>query len=677
MVGPVELRNRIVSTGHMTGMIAGGVPTAKFAPYHTARAQGGAGLIITESAAVHPTSNAYNIQLTDPAALAVLAQTAQQVKAAGCRIFGQLGHGGRETHSGTDGSAPPAFGPSAIATERFHVMPRAMPRALIAQIVQAFGQSALRYEEAGYDGLEVMVSHGLLLAQFLNPNANTRDDEYGGSRENRLRFLREVLAEIRKQIGHRLALGIRISGTELNAYGLDADEVIQVLQVLDRDGMLNFVDLCGGSMTNIGGSVHVVPPMNFEPGYLTPISKRIRTEISLPVLVAGRINDPREAERVLNAGEADLCGMTRAQICDPKMAGKSLSGAVEEIRACIACNQACIGHMQTGYPISCIQHPETGREAAYAVKQPASTSMKVFVAGGGPAGMKAAAVAAERGHQVTLFEASAELGGQVKLARKLPGREEFGGLVTNLTREVEQYGVSVRLNSPLTRELVDSEQPDAVVIATGAHAHQPQHLIFDETHVLHAHQVIEGANVGSRVVIADGRCDWVGMGLAEQLAREGCSVRLAVNGYMAGQEIQQYTRDRWVGALHKLGVSIIPYARLIGADDNSAYFQHTASDEPIVLDDVDTLVLATGTENDSTLEQALATWKGQVWVAGDALAPRTCEEAVLEGLKVGCWLGANSEDSGQLAHRLGVDAVQPHHENAKGHDRHDWSQQKP
>lgn len=651
-IGPVKVRNRIVSTGHMTGMITGGVPNARFAAYHEARAEGGAGLIITESAAVHPTSNAYNIQLTDPEALAALKETAQRVQATGCRIFGQLGHGGRETHSGIDGAAPPAFGPSAIATERFHIMPRAMPRPLIARIVQAFGTAALRYQEAGYDGVEVMASHGLMLAQFLNPRVNVRNDDYGGSQKNRMRFLSEVLREIRRQIGQRLALGVRISGRELSAQGLEADEVSAVLKALDAEGLLDFVDLCGGSMTDIGGSVHVVPPMNLEPGYLTPVSKRIRGEIALPILVAGRINDPRAAERVLTAGEADLVGMTRAQICDPRMAGKATSGLADSIRACIACNQACIGHMQAGHPISCIQHPETGREAEYAIKQRAEVPMRVMVVGGGPAGMKTAAVAAERGHSVTLFESAPELGGQVRLARQLPGRDEFGGLVTNLSREMAMQGVEVRLNTFVDRALVEVEAPEAVVIATGGHAYTPDELLLDETHVLHASQVMEGANVGARVVIADARCDWVGLGIAERLARNGCSVRLAVNGYMAGQKIQQYTRDRWIGELDRLGVSIIPYARLVGADETSAYFQHTASDEHMILNDVDSLVIATGMANDTGLEQALEGWSGQVWVVGDALTPRTCEEAVLEGLRVGCWLGEKRSAALEVAYRL-------------------------
>ncbi|MEM7428656.1 MAG: FAD-dependent oxidoreductase [Pseudomonadota bacterium] len=651
-IGPHEIRNRILSTGHMTGMIANGMPLETLGDYHEARASGGCGLIITESAAVHPTSNAYNLQLARDEVVDGLAAVAERVKRHGCRIFGQLGHGGRETHSGTDGSRPPAYGPSAIATERFHVMPRAMSKDMIADIAAAFGTAAGRYERAGYDGLELMASHGLLLAQFLNPESNRREDEYGGSLENRLRFLREVIASVRENVGRRLALGIRISGDELNAQGLQTPEVLQICAALDRDGALDFLDVCGGSMTGVGGSVHVVPPMNYDPAYLAPISARVKEAVSMTVMVAGRINDVRAADRVVGAGHADMCGMTRAQICDPEMAAKAEIGRLDDIRACIGCNQACIGHMQAGYPISCIQHPETGREANLGQRQPAASRMKIVVAGGGPAGMKAAAVAAERGHEVILCERSAELGGQVKLARQLPARDEFGGIVTNLAREMERWGVDVRLNTAVDRELVEAEAPEAVVAATGAGAYVPDSAVLDGAHAVHANQVLEGANVGTRVVIADWRCDWVGMGLAERLARDGCSVRLAVNGYMPGYSIQQYTRDRWIGELHKLGVEITPFARLAGADDDTAFFEHTVSGEPIIFEEMDTLVAATGTTSDNTLEHALADWQGELWMAGDAVAPRTCEEAVLEGLKVGSAIGGGELAPGDQPLRL-------------------------
>ena len=639
ILGGIEIRNRIVSTGHMTCMLSAGVPTTAFADYHEARARGGCGLIITESAAVHPTSNVYNIQLTHDDVVDALGLAAERVKRHGCAIFGQLGHGGRETHSGADGSLRAAYAPSAIATERFHIMPRAMSVTMIQDLTCAYGEAARRYELAGYDGMELMASHGLLLAQFLNAETNVREDEYGGSRENRMRFLREVIASIRGAVANRLALGLRISGDELNASGLETPEVVEICRELESDGTLDFINVCGGSMTGLAGSIHVVPPMNYDAGYLAPVSARIREVTSAAVLVAGRINDVRAADAIIARGDADMCGMTRAQICDPDMAGKAMAGALDDIRACVGCNQACIGHMQTGYPISCIQHPESGREAGLGTRQSAVKPLKVLVAGGGPAGMKAAAVAAERGHIVTLCEAAAELGGQVKLARQLPGRDEFGGIVTNLTAEMQKHGVTVRLSTRVDRALVDAQAPDVVVIASGSIPHTPPGLLLDDAHVVHAAQVLEGANVGTRVVIADWRCDWVGLGLAEMLARNGCFVRIASNGYMPGQSIQQYVRDRWIGELHKLGVECTPFARLVGADDTTAYFQHTTSDEPILFEDVDTLVTATGSQADLTLEEELADWAGEIWIAGDAVTPRTCEEAVLEGLKVGSAIG--------------------------------------
>lgn len=331
-----------------------------------------------------------------------------------------------------------------------------------------------------------------------------------------------------------------------------------------------------------------------------------------------------------------MIGMTRAQIADPEMANKAREGRTDDIRACIACNQACIGHMQMGTGISCIQRPETGRELDYEAKPRASDPRTVLVAGGGPAGMKAAAVAAERGHRVILCEASKRLGGQALLAQELPGRAEFGGIVTNLAHEMEQHGVEIRLGTNVTPDLVRAEGADAVIVATGALPWRPAIEGEDEAHIVNAWQVLQGeANVGGRVVVADWRCDWIGLGIAERLARDGCKVTLAVNGYMPGQMIQMYVRDRWIGDLNKLGVEMIPYARLFGADSSSAYLQHTTSGEPIIIDEVDTIVTTLGHQSVTTLADALEDWDGDVLLAGDCLSPRTCEEAVLEGLKAG------------------------------------------
>jgi 2,4-dienoyl-CoA reductase-like NADH-dependent reductase (Old Yellow Enzyme family) len=641
-IGSVRLRNRIFSSGHMTCMLSDGLPNADFVAYHEARAAGGCGLIITESAAVHPTSNAYNVQLFRDDSIAALSKVADAVHRHDCKIFGQLGHGGRETHSSPDGTAPVAFGPSQVASERFHVIPRAMPTKLIVEIVDSFGAAAERYLKAGFDGVEIMASHGLLLAQFLNPRVNQRVDDYGGELENRMRLLRDTIASVRKRTGDSLAVGIRISGDELNFGGLEPDEAVEICARLNDDAELDFIDVIGGSVTGLAGSVHVVPPMNVEPGYLAPIAGAIKSVVSVPVLVAGRINQPHTAESILAAGHADLCGMTRAQICDPELANKAARDAVDDIRACIGCNQACIGHMQQGFPISCIQHPETGRERRYGAISLADESLRVVVVGGGPAGMKAAAVAAARGHHVTLYEQDAELGGQVKIARLLPERAEFGGIIANLDREMRTAGARVELGVRVDRALIEQARADAVVLATGGTPHIPDLLIEEGAHVVHATQLLaERANVGARVVVADWRCDWVGLGIAEQLARDGCHVRLAVNGYVPGQSIQQYVRDRWVGELHRLGVEMIPYARLVGVDESTVYLQHTISGEPILCEGVDTLVAATGNASVNVLERELEGYGGEIHMAGDCLSPRTCEEAVLEGLQAALAIGAS------------------------------------
>ena len=263
-----------------------------------------------------------------------------------------------------------------------------------------------------------------------------------------------------------------------------------------------------------------------------------------------------------------------------------------------------------------------------------------MVVGGGPGGLKAAAVAAARGHHVTLHEKNKQLGGQALLAQLLPRRAEFGGIVSNLTRECELAGVDLRTRSTVDRAFIEREAPDAVVVATGATPRELPADRFENTHVVNAWQVLRGeTNVGSRVVVPDWRCDWIGMGIAEMLALDGCQVRLAVDGYMAGQTLQSYVRDAWAGELFRAGVEVVPYAHLFGADEDSVYFEHTASREPLVLKEVDTLVLALGQAPSRALEFELQGLDIESHFVGDCLAARTAEEAVYEGLKVGRAVG--------------------------------------
>jgi 2,4-dienoyl-CoA reductase-like NADH-dependent reductase (Old Yellow Enzyme family) len=629
----VTIRNRIVSTGHNTRIAGNNVPNEALAAYHRERAKGGAGLIICEAATVHETGR--HLSIATDAMISGFRRIAEACHDHGATIFGQLFHPGREMGPAPDGSRPVTYAPSAVSNDRFHVTPRAMPEDMIGTFVGYYAAAAARYKAAGFDGVEVLASQGYGIAQFLNPHTNLRGDRYGGDLSNRLRFLREIAVAVRASIG-AMPLGIRISGDELNLYGMNQDEILEIAASLAADDLFDYYNVTAGSSATVGAAIHIVPPMAVTNAYVAPLAASIRAKVGKPVVVAGRINTPQLAEQVLAAGQADLIGMTRAMIADPEMAAKARDGRFDDIRACIGCNQACIGHMHTGYPISCIQHPETGRELTHAERVPAKTRRRILIAGGGPAGLKAAAVAAERGHDVVLYERARQLGGQVLLAQRLPGRAEFGSLVTNLVHEARRAGAKIVTGSAVTIDVIREVRPDVVILATGAEPRRTNVPGHDEAHVVDAWQVLRGeANVGGSVVIADWRSDWIGLGLAEMLARDGRRVRLCVNGYMAGQNIQAYVRDHWLGLLHGLGVEIIPMARLAGTDADTVYFEHTASNAPFECREVETLVLSLGHDSDTRLERDLHEFEGEIIPIGDCAAPRTAEEAVLEGLEAG------------------------------------------
>lgn len=634
-IGKVEIRNRILSTGHDTTLPTDGTVNDALVAYHEARARGGAGLIVVQVAGIHDSARytTHILMATGDECIPGYARLAETVHAHGTKIFAQLFHPGREILESQDGSIPVAYAPSASPSDRFHCLPRALTKPMIRTFVEGYGAGARRIKAAGIDGVEIVASHGYLPAQFLNPQVNVREDEYGGSFENRLRFLREVIAETRKSVGPDFVVGLRISGDEKDAEGLAEAASLAAITALAPS--LDYVNVIAGTSATLGAAVHIVPPMFIEGAYVAPFAATVKQAVDIPVLVAGRINQPQQAESVVASGQADMCGMTRAMICDPEMAGKAAAGRIDDIRACIGCNQACIGHFQMGFPISCIQHPETGRELAYGRLTLAATPRSVLVVGGGPGGLKAAAVAAARGHRVALCESGSRLGGQALLAQLLPGRSEFGGIVTNLAHEAARAGVEVRLNTPVDRKMVESLGPDAVILATGARPRWPRNIQLDsEAHVVDAWQVLrQEVNPGRSVLIADWRCDWIGLGVAEMLAESGCRVRLAVNGRGAGEEIQNYTRDMMVARCHRLGVEFIPYARLHGADSDTVYLQHSASGEPMLIEGVDTLVLAQGGVSDDTLLVELEGYGGIVRPIGDCLAPRTAEEAVLDGLR--------------------------------------------
>ena len=629
-----RLKNRIMSSGHDTSMPTDNLVNEQLIAYHRARAEGGVGLIVLQVAGVHDSARytSHVLMATDDACIDGYRRLAETCHAHGTLVLSQIFHPGREIMESADGLLAVAYAPSAVPNERFRVMPRALDQDMIDEIIQGYADAARRLHQAGLDGVELVASHGYLPAQFINPRVNRRSDGYNGELEQRLRFIREILDAMRASTDAEFIIGLRISADERDPEGLTEDESLAAVQLLQ--GQLDYVHIVAGTSASLGGAVHIVPPMAVEAAYLAREAGTFKAGLSIPLFVTGRINQPQEAEAIIAKGQADVCGMTRALICDPQMPNKSDSGHSEDVRACIACNQACIGHFHKGLPISCIQHPETGRELLYGQPKPSARGKRILVVGGGPAGMKAAAVAAQRGHHVTLYEASAQLGGQIQLAQLLPRRSEFGGASTNLQREMQLAGVEVVRNTRVDRALIERENPDHVIIATGAQPYWPNFERGGELQVVDAWQVLrDEVQLGRSVVVVDWRCDWIGPGIAERLVRAGHQVQLAVNGTHCGENLPLYVRDQLAGELHKLAIPIIPYARLYGCDDSTVYLQHTASGEPMLLENVDSLVLCQGHQSVDDLGQQL---KGLVPFQriGDCLAPRTVEEAIFDGLKV-------------------------------------------
>jgi mycofactocin system FadH/OYE family oxidoreductase 2 len=631
-IGSVMIKNRIVSTGHMTTYVQNGLPTDQLIAYHKERAKGGAGLIIVEANAVHPSAyfTSHTIEAYQDEVIPYYRKLAEAVHPYGTRMFVQLFHPGREIFpSGTSR----AVSPSSVPSERFRVVPKELETEEIKEIVKGYGETAERVKKGGLDGVEIVASHGYLISQFWSPRTNRRIDEYGGAFENRLRFLREVIYSIREKVGDQFAVGLRLSADDYEKDGSTFQEVLEIVKYLDQQvGGLDYFNLTSGSSATLISSIFIVPPSPLPPGHLASYAARVKEAVSIPVIANQRVNDPVLAEKILAAGQMDFVGMTRAMICDPHMPNKALHEELDRIRYCIGCNQACIGHMHQDIPISCIQNPVTGREMSYAELSKANKGKRVVVIGGGPAGMKAAVIAAERGHRVTLLEKTDELGGQVKLARKIPGREEFGELVSNLKRELAYYRVEVKTNTVATKEGVLALKPDEVVIATGAAPYFPEVEGVHLPHVATAWEILEGKKeAGERVVIADWRGDMPGVGVALYLSKQGRQVELFTACYQAGYSLQQYVRDFTLAQLHLNHVNLSPHYRLQKIEPAAVVFENIYTGQTVVRENIDTVVLATGHIQETDLYYQLKGLEPNLHRIGDCVLPRTAEEAILEG----------------------------------------------
>ncbi|WP_193080959.1 oxidoreductase [Brevibacterium aurantiacum] len=633
-LGTRTIRNRIVSSGHDTVLDDHGTIGDDLVAYHEARAQGGCGLIVLQVSGVHETARYTNhvLMATDDSSIPGYRAVAEAVHRHGATIFAQLFHPGREVMDGERGMAPRAVAPSDTPQERFKVVPEALSTEVIKEIIAGYASAAKRITDAGIDGVEIVASHGYLPIQFFNPRVNTRTDEYGGSPASRRRFLAEVVAGVRAAVGPDVVVGLRISGEEKTEDGLVATEILDLIEHLDSLECLDYFSITAGDSSTLQGAVHIVPSMQIDPAYAASLSEQVKKITDKPVMVAGRINQPHEAEKAIAEGRTDMAIMTRAMICDPEIANKSGRDAVDEIRACIGCNQACIGHFQMGVPISCIQYPESGRELTFLPRPRVRTRRRVLIIGGGPAGLKAAAVAAEAGDDVVLCEREPHLGGAVLLAQEMPYRSEFGGAATNLSAEARRAGVDIRTSTTVTQQILDEVAPEHVIVATGAKQRMPHIEIDDGAFVIGARDYLSTQPIlrTGRVLVTDWKGDWIGLGIALRLAEARVPVTLATAANFAGAAIQQYTRTLLMSQALRAGVDFVNDARLVGVDAETGYLQSTLCE---IVHEVDGVAATIVSGAPQSVIPDLDFGSASVHTIGDALAPRTVEEAVFEGLE--------------------------------------------
>ncbi|MGO1324149.1 MAG: FAD-dependent oxidoreductase [Brevibacterium aurantiacum] len=633
-LGTRTIRNRIVSSGHDTVLDDHGAIGDDLVAYHEARAQGGCGLIVLQVSGVHETARYTNhvLMATDDSSIPGYRAVAEAVHRHGATIFAQLFHPGREVMDGERGMAPRAVAPSDTPQERFKVVPEALSTEVIKEIIAGYASAAKRITDAGIDGVEIVASHGYLPIQFFNPRVNTRTDEYGGSPASRRRFLAEVVAGVRAAVGPDVVVGLRISGEEKTEDGLVATEILDLIEHLDSLECLDYFSITAGDSSTLQGAVHIVPSMQIDPAYAASLSEQVKKITDKPVMVAGRINQPHEAEKAIAEGRTDMAIMTRAMICDPEIANKSGRDAVDDIRACIGCNQACIGHFQMGVPISCIQYPESGRELTFLPRPRVRTRRRVLVIGGGPVGLKAAAVAAEAGDDVVLCEREPHLGGAVLLAQELPYRSEFGGAATNLSAEAKRAGVDIRTSTTVTQQILDEVAPEHVIVATGAKQRMPHIEIDDGAFVIGARDYLNTQPIlpTGRVLVTDWKGDWIGLGIALRLAEARVPVTLATAANFAGAAIQQYTRTLLMSQALRAGVDFVNDARLVGVDAETGYLQSTLCE---IVHEVDGVAATIVSGAPQSVIPDLDFGSASVHTIGDALAPRTVEEAVFEGLE--------------------------------------------
>ncbi len=638
-IGSMELKNRMAMAPMATDFAnPDGTVSQRLIDYLEARARGGAGLIIMEVVTVDEWSPYVprTVALWDDRFIPGLRTLTDAVHAHGARIIPQIAHPGPESLAPLfNGTQPVGPSPALCHTTRQKCRELAVEE--IQKIVEQFGDTARRAREAGFDGLELHAAHSyMLVGSFLSPLRNRRIDAYGGTVHDRLKFPLEVIRSMRSKAGEDFPVVMRISGDMMVPGGQDIRETRYIAPILAEAGIDAF-EISAGIYPE--GMFRIIPPTGSPLRPNVRLSSAVKEVVDVPVLVVGRINDPRIAEDILNRNEADMVVMGRALLADPEFPNKAAEGRFDDIRPCVGCGLGCIAVRNAGRDMTCVLNPALGREREMALVAAAGPK-RVMVAGGGPAGMEAARVAALRGHKVTLYEKEGKPGGQLNLAAAVPYKQEISRIPKYLLAQAEKAGVDIRLNTEVTWELVEEVGPDALVVATGAEPLVPPIPGADGERVVSAHDVL-----GDKVVLLPGKVLIIGGGMvgcetAEAIADRGDNpvmgrtdvtvVEMADDVALDGAP---QARDLLMRRLRDKGVKILTSAKVIEFLEDGIVVERGGHKETIR--GVDRIVLSMGVRSVDPLNGQTGRKGPEIYTVGDAKEPRTALEAIAEGAEVG------------------------------------------
>ena len=561
----LEIRNRFLSTSHSPGYAVGGNVTDRFVAYEAEKAKGGVGLVQFGGATALSVENSFHYGQINGSVEAVVPQyrrMSEAIHAHGAKCMVQLTHGGRrERWDGVNWL--PAFAPSCRRELIHRSFPAEMEAHDMARVISDYAQAVRRCREGGLDGVEVSCQATTLIEQFWSPVTNFRQDEHGGSFENRMRFGREVLEAIRAEVGHDYVVGIRMPGDEKLEGGLTQADCLEIARYYAGTGLIDFISVVGGHATDYKGSATLWPTMWLPSAGHLPLAGAVKNAVPVAVFHAARITDAATAVHAVREGLLDMVGMTRAFIADPEHIAKLESGRDAEIRPCVGVGY-CVDRVLKGQDALCAHNVATSREAEIpqTVSRTTGRRRRVVVVGGGPAGLEAARTSALRGHDVTLLEAAAELGGQVVLAARATWRRDIIGIARFLTSEMTRLGVAVRLSTLADADDLPELEPDVVIVATGG---TPNVGYFAGRELATtAWDILSGqASPGREVMILDESGGPTSLSTAEVMATAGVKVELVTPDRALGMELSDSNLGAHMNELYKLGVAIRPDTKLV------------------------------------------------------------------------------------------------------------------